>query len=127
MLNINSKSELKMTILQLEDKQAREWPILKAEVLKTVDGLKPVNFIKNSFKEVVASNEIKESLLVSAVGLTAGFASKALIVGNSTHPLKKLFGTLVQLALTKLVTKNPDTVKHVSENVLKFIHQSNKK
>lgn len=127
MLNITSKSELKLAIIQLEDKQAKEWPILKAEALKTFDGLKPANFIKNSFKEVVASNEIKESLLVSAVGLGAGYASKALIVGNSTHPLKKLLGTLVQLALTKLVTKNPDTVKQVSENVLQFLHQSNKK
>jgi hypothetical protein len=115
---ISSIPELQLAIHELEDKQARDWPKLKLEILKTVDDLKPGNFIKNSIKDAVASDGIKESLLVSAVSLATGFATKALIVGQSNSPLKRFLGTLVQLSLTKLISKHPKTVNLVAENLM---------
>lgn len=117
MNTFTSVSALKLAIAELEIKQKNDWLQLKAETTNTIEALKPANIIKESIKNVVSSSTIKGNLLANAVGLITGFASKALIIRNSTSPVKRLFGTLLQLTITKLIAKNPKVVSSVSHSI----------
>ena len=117
MQNITSVSDLKLAIIELEIKQKKDWLQVKDETANTLEALKPENIIKQSLKNVVSSSSIKDNLMANAVGLITGFASKALFIRNSTNPVKKLFGTLLQLTITKLIAKNPQAVSSVSDSI----------
>lgn len=117
MENITSVSALKLAIAELEIKQRNDLMLVKAETTATIEALKPANIIKESIKNVISSSSIKGNLLANAVGLITGFASKALIIQNSTSPAKRLFGTLLQLTITKLIAKNPKAVSTVSDSI----------
>jgi hypothetical protein len=113
MAAIQTIEELQKAITLLESKKNEEWSRLKEDLYKTLDDLKPAKLLTKTITEALSSNEAQESLLVSGIGLTAGYTTKALIVGNSQNPLKKLFGTIVQLAITKFITKHPETVNSI--------------
>ena len=113
-------ADLKMTIQQLEYKQAREWPLLKEQFLITYEGLKPLNVLKNAFKDVTSAPDFKDDLLGATIGVTAGFLSKALIIGVSHNPIKKLIGSLLEVGISNMVAKNSDTLKSVAGKVAAF-------
>jgi hypothetical protein len=118
---INSEAELKAAILQLEIKQADERRVLKEQYLLAYEGIKPINLIKNTFKEVTASPEIKDEILNTSIGIAAGYASKVLFQGASHSPLRKLFGTVLMFGITNAVTKHPEVVKSMGKGILNII------
>jgi hypothetical protein len=108
---ITTVSELKSAIQQLEQKQKEEWMLLKHQSLHTFESLKPVNIIKTSFKELVTSPDFKEDVLGTLLSLAIGFLSKKMAVGSTNNPLKQLLGTILQLGVTEIVSKNSDGIK----------------
>ena len=80
MQKINSETSLREAIIQLERKRAFEGALLKEEFRITLEGLKPVNLIKSTLKEVVGSGELKDNVVNASVGAGAGF----LIKGKAT-------------------------------------------
>jgi len=121
MANIKTIEELQQAIAAMEVRKTSEWNRLKEDLNKTIDELKPAKLLTKTITEALSSNEAQESLLVSGIGLTAGYTTKALIVGNSQNPLKKLFGTIVQLAITKFVTKHPEAVNSISDHLFGYL------
>jgi hypothetical protein len=120
MQKITTVEDLNFAIRQLESKQAQEWPLLKEQFLLTYESFKPMNVLKNTFKELTSSPEIKDNLLGTAVGLTAGFISNTLLGGVSKNPIKSILGSLVQFGISTLVAKNPETIKSVAGTIIKF-------
>ena len=51
MEKIYSEIDLNIAILQLESKQAEEEKLLKEQFQHTYESIKPINIIKNIFKE----------------------------------------------------------------------------
>jgi hypothetical protein len=96
MAKIRTAMDLKMAIMQLENDQVMEWALLREELHTTAESLKPSNLIKETFKDI------------SPIGLAAGYLSKALISGGSHNPLKSLLGSLLQLGITRIVSKLRD-------------------
>lgn len=121
MLNINSATELRDAILQLESKQEDEGKMLKENFQITYESIKPINLIKSTLNEITASQDLKDNLLNTAAGLTAGYLSKKLFVGVSHNPLKKLLGTALMYGITNLVAKHPETIKSVGNGILNLI------
>lgn len=119
---INTESDLRNAILQLEDRQVREVKILKEQFHLTYDSLKPINLIKNTFKQVGESVEIKENVINTSVALASGYVSKILFERLSGSPLKKLLGSVLMFGITNLVAKNPDAIKSFGNNLLKNIN-----
>ena len=93
---IKTELGLKMAIRQLENDQVMEWVLLREELHTTAESLKPSNLIKETFKNI------------SPIGLAAGYLSKALIIGGSHNPLKNLLGSVLQLGITRIVSKLRD-------------------
>lgn len=127
MASIQTIDELQKAIALLESKKTDEWSRLKEDLYQIIDDLKPAKLLTKTITEALSSNETQESLLVSGIGLTAGYTTKALIVGNSQNPLKKLFGTLVQLVITKIITKHPETVNLISGHLFGYLKGDNTK
>jgi hypothetical protein len=111
MENINSADDLKAAILQLENKQKQQGELVKEQFTDTFDSLKPVNIIKNIFKEATASPELKGNILNTSLGLTAGFFAKKLFEKGSANPVRKILGSVLMFGITNVVTKHPDTIK----------------
>jgi hypothetical protein len=117
MQSITSTTGLKEAIQQLEDKQAAEGRLLKEQFNLTYASLQPVNLIKN-FTEAVTSPDIITNLLSASIGLSAGFFSKRIFATTSGNIFKKVFGSLLLLGVTKLVSKNPGVLKTLGQRIM---------
>lgn len=123
---INSETSLSEAILFLENKQAQEGKRLKLEFQEAYESLKPINLLKNTFKQVTASNELKGNLLNTVVGLGAGFLTKAVFTGISHSPVKRLIGNALMFGITNIVAKNPEFVKNAGLGILKLLKRKPK-
>jgi len=120
MQKITTVAELKTAIQGLEYKQANELSLLKDQFSVTTESLQPLNMLKSSFKNIISSPGLKGTLLDASIGLTAGYLSKALIIGASHNPIKKLFGAFLQLGVSNAASENSDTIKLLAGKVAGF-------
>lgn len=104
----------------LEQVQAQQREELRLQVDATFESIKPINIIKNAFHDVVSSPEIKTSVVNNILGFGTGFITKKILSQVSHHPVANLAGTLIQMAVSNVVTNNPDGVKSVGRNILGF-------
>lgn len=126
MKKITSLIELKESILLLEIQQAYEGPLLKEQFKTTYQNLRPVNLIKNTFKELVAAPDLKGRLVNTAVSMVAGYLSKKALVGSTHNPLKKILGTVIQMEVTGVVAKNSDGIKSTAMQLIQhFLNKRN--
>lgn len=124
MQKITSGEELRAAILLLENKQQEEGKLLKQQFRLTYESLKPVNLIKNAFKEVTQSPDLKGKILETSLGLAAGYLSKGLLVRGSGNPFKKILGTVLQMGITNIVTKHPEFIKSAGAKIInKFFNK----
>ncbi len=121
MTKINSEADVRAAILVLEVKQEEERLLMKTEFHQAYESMKPINLIKSTFKEVAQSQDIKDNLVNTGVGLVAGYVSKALFEGVSQSPLRKLLGTALMFGITNVITKNPEVVKSVTNGIFDFV------
>ena len=117
---IKTVMDLKSAIEQLEYKQSAEWPLLKEQFLITYENLKPLNVLKKAFKEVTSTPVFTGDMLSTAIGLTAGYLSKSIVVGVSHNPIKKLLGELLGVGISNIVSKNSDTIKLMAGKAVSF-------
>jgi hypothetical protein len=126
MEKINSETSLQDAILQLESKWSDEGKMVKEQFYLAFDSIKPINLIKSTFREAVASRDLKTDIINTSVGLTAGYLSKIVFASVMKTPLTKLFGTALMFGITKVVARNPQTVKSLGEKFLKMIRGKSK-
>lgn len=111
MQNDYSEAGLREAILLLEIKKAEEEKLLKDQFHLAYESIKPVSIIKNILKQVTGSQDLKDNLVSTSVGLTAGYLSKLLFQGLTKSPVKKVIGTALMFGITNLIAKNPELVK----------------
>jgi hypothetical protein len=121
----NEIDTLNETIVMLQKKRTEELKLLKEQFYLTYESLKPINFIKSTFREVTSSPNIKNNLLNNIIGLTTGFLSKKVIIGTTNNPIKKYIGVLLQFAITNIVSKHSDIIKSAGGNLLNRILKYN--
>lgn len=120
MQRITTSAQLSAAILQLEQKQAIEWDLLKEQLIVTKESLQPFNILKNSFNNAISSPPLNNSIAGTLLGLTAGIVSKALIIGASHNPIKKIFGALLQLKVSNAVSGNAETISSMGAKLLSY-------
>jgi len=114
----NELKALEDAINQLKTQRAQELILLRNQFYLTYESLKPINLIKHTFKEASSSTEIKEGMVSSVIGLTTGYFTKAILIGSSANPIKKILGTLLQFTVATLVAQNSDSIKSIGKVVL---------
>lgn len=111
---IQSKSDLEDAILLLKNKRDEEEKILKEIFNQTYEHLKPINIIKNIFKEAVEPQNLKDSLVSTSVGLGLSYLSKILFQRIVKIPFKKFFGSALMLSVENMVAKNPEIISSLA-------------
>ncbi len=123
MEKITTSEALKNAIRDLEYQRANDMRLLKEEFHTTIESLKPVNMIKRSFKDLTSAPDFKENLSGTAIGLTAGYLSRLLFIGSSHNPIKKLLGSVFQVAVSSAVAKKSDTIKSLAGKIVTFFRK----
>ncbi len=118
MQKIYTESNLDESIYLLENRQAEERELLRVQFLITYEQIKPLNIIKNTFRDMVDSPEIKGNALNASIGLAAGYVSKSLFERVSNNPFKRVIGAVILLGITKAVERNPALVKSFGQTIL---------
>ena len=121
MKKITSVLELKEHIFLLEAKRASEKQLLKDEFRNLHEDLKPVNLIKNAVSELTSLPDFKGNILNAVVSIAAGFFSKKITVGSTHNPIKQLLGTLLQMGVTNVVSKNGEKVNGIAKGLIRAI------
>jgi hypothetical protein len=124
MQNITSTAELKHAIQLLEVEQAIQGQQLKKQFYLTCNSLKPVNLLKSTLNEIVSSPYLIDNILSTALGLATGYLSKKIFIGTSGNLFRKLFGSVLQLGVTKVVSQHPDAIKSFGQLIFQhFLHK----
>lgn len=105
MKKINETDLLDQTIFALKIKQTEDLDSLKGQFHAIYESIKPINFIKNTFNDLAHSPHIKSNLISNIIGLSTGYLSKKLLLGNNHNPIKRILGTLFQFVVTNVVSK----------------------
>ena len=121
MQKITTAVELKEAILLLEIMHVREELLLKEQFHQMSESLKPLNLIKSVFKDVMSSQGFKTNMVDSANGMTTDYLSKKTLTRVSGNLLVKLFGILLQVGVSNMVTKHPGAIKSTGMHILKRI------
>lgn len=117
MQHINSSSELKNAILLLEVDQAIDLQLLKNQVHHLYESFKPVNMLTKS----LIPSSIIDTIIDSTIGLATGYISKKIVVGTSGNLFRKVIGSVIQLSVTTIIAKHPETIKSVGKFIFNQI------
>ena len=109
---------LREMIADVESKRAEERRLLKEQLIEMYENLKPVNVLKNTLQDVVASQELKEKIAIVSVALLAGYLSRIIFQSTSKSPFKRLVGLLIQFAVTKAIADKPEFVRKIGQEAL---------
>lgn len=126
MQNITSAAELKDAIQLLEAEQSIKGQLLREQLFLTYEGLKPINLLKNALKEISSTPYLIDNISGTAMGLLGGFLSKKIFVGASGNLIRKLFGSVLQIGVTNLVTQNSEIIKSVGQALIQHFFQKKK-
>ena len=119
MQKITSVTALKDAIGQLEEKQTVSKQVLKTQLQLTVESLRPINLLRSTINEAFSSPNFVDSMLGAAVGQTAGYVSKKMVVGSTRNPIIRLFGSVLQTGIAALLTTYGDTIKETAIIIFK--------
>jgi hypothetical protein len=124
---IKNIKELNAAILLLENKKVQEELLLKEQFKITYENLKPVNFIKNTIKDLVTAPDFKEDVLNTSISLAAGYLSKKIAIGSTNNPFKKILGGFLQIGVTSLVSKNSNDIRAKFAEALNMVFEKKEK
>ncbi len=114
----NSPNDLLDEAIQLmETKRDMELIQIKYTLNEVLDSLKPINIIKDTFKKVTDSSDIKEGFGNTAVGVASGFLVKNILFRKTLNPIKLIARVILQTVTTGVVATNSGKIKSKSQNL----------
>jgi len=116
-----SAEQLRRNIVLLEAQQAEEGKVLKEQFFAAYESVKPINIIKSTIRDVSESQEIKDHLVNTAVGMAAGYATKKIVESLTDSKWGNLLGTVLMFGVTNSVTKNPEAMKAIGKTVINAV------
>lgn len=102
MKTITNSQELEEKINFLREKRNQEMQMLKDQFHATYESFKPLNFIKDTFHDMVSSPETKTDIVSGVFNLTTNFLSSKIGLGPN-NPLKSLVRKGLNFVVGKLI------------------------
>jgi hypothetical protein len=96
---------LNQKIQLLENRQDAEWRAIKDEIDEIKENLRPLNIIRNTVEEINETVGFKSNMAQSAISIGIGYLAKRFVVGKGDSMLKSVFGSLLQLIVTNVISK----------------------
>ncbi len=114
----NSPNDLLDEAIQLlETKRDLELILMKRELNGLFESLKPINIVKNTFRKVIASTDLKEGIVNTAIGVASGFMVKNILFRKTHNPFKLIARGILQTVTTGVVATNSDKIKSNSQKI----------
>jgi hypothetical protein len=110
---ISNATDLNEAIHLLEDELNQQKQLITDQVNVIYENFKPVNVIKDVFREVVSSDEFRSNVLTAAIAISTGYVTKKLVVGKNRNLLKALGGNLLQYGIANLILHPSRILKSV--------------
>ncbi|MCF8256399.1 MAG: hypothetical protein K9J06_02535 [Flavobacteriales bacterium] len=123
-VNIRSIEQLREAVVALEARQETEGAVLREHFMLTYESIRPVNLIKSAFNEVTGSEELKEHLVSSSVGLVAGHLTRKAYNAVNGNEGGSIAGTAIQFGVTNLVAQHPDMVMAAGRGLFRMIYRA---
>lgn len=92
---------------------------LKAQFQVTYESLKPLNIIKTTLQQAMASPDIGSNLINTGIGLAAGFAAKKLVTGGTANPITRMLGAVLEAVVARKTEANADSIRSAGGHFLK--------
>jgi hypothetical protein len=118
---IRNSAELAESIEQLSLKQHQQMGLIKEELNAFLENLKPVNLVKQTLDDVIASNEIQSQVLDLSLGVISGMFVKKLMVQKSDNALLLFAGNMVEKAVSQKVIKERKWIHSVGNQIAQFL------
>jgi hypothetical protein len=107
-MDIYTIDTLNQRIKLLEEQQDKEWSEIKEEIGDIKENLRPTNLIRNAVSEINGAIGLKSEIAQSAISIGIGYLAKKIVIGKTESTFKNILGTVLQLAVTTLVSKPHD-------------------
>lgn len=127
MNSITTTKELNAAILLLENKRTIELAEVKEHYKTTYESLRPINFIRNTVKELITAPDFKDDLLNTSLSLAAGYFSKKIAIGSTNNPFKQVLGNFLQMGVTSVISNNADGIRTKIMNIVSTVLQKKPK
>jgi hypothetical protein len=121
--HIYSPENLKSAILDLETARSEEESNLKRQFNIAYESVKPVNLIASTFKEAVASSEIKQNLMSLSLGLASVYLSKKLLEKGGNTSLGKIAGTVILFGITNIMARHPELITNLGGKLINMLRK----
>ncbi len=105
MAKITSTDDLKNEIQQLEYIQASREPALKLKLLETYESIKPINLLKTTIREAIASPNLHIDTVNAAISFSIRFIAKKVFTENAKNPLTELLTEVVEVSVLSIVSQ----------------------
>lgn len=115
-LNQNELLDQKIALLTIQHRQ--ELVEIKEQFKLVQESISPSNIIQEGLQGVYQTVTDKNKvlpMLPTLLSLVGGYVSKKVIIGNSSNPIKKVLGTVLQFVVTNYLTKVNSKEETVSE------------
>ena len=108
MKTIDEKKALEVKIAFLKSKQASDYFNLKLQYHDTVNSFKPINLIKSSLSEVIASPNLKANIINGALSMGSNYLTNNFLNPTSKNPVKSALGKIVKFAFKNFIRNKTD-------------------
>ena len=116
---INQLIDLKELQFQLEKNE------LIMEISEFSESLRPLNFLRQKFKNVMSENSPVSGIVNGALGYLSGMLAKKIFVGKSESTLREIEGAILQMFISSKVAANADDLKSMAQAFFqKFMKRS---
>ncbi|MEP7197498.1 MAG: hypothetical protein ABI851_13335 [Saprospiraceae bacterium] len=117
MNKISPNDSLNLSIALLEKNHDRELIELKERLHAVLESVKPINIIKDTFKAINVSPDLKNGISKTVIGVASGFLVKNLLFRDSHNPLKMIASITLQTITSSFAIKNSDKIKSTGEKL----------
>jgi hypothetical protein len=120
---ITSISELETAITILKADRELKGQIFRQEFCFVSESLQPINVLKSAFRDGTSSLNLYDGILGAIAGVAVGALTRKVLVGSSANLFRKLLGSVVQFAATRIVSRNTKSIKLVGSYILQRLIQ----
>jgi hypothetical protein len=104
------KIDLEEKIAFLKSKQEQDFNALRFQYYATIESIKPINLIKSATREFITSPSLKSNLINGTISLGTNYLSKNLMNENSTNPVKRVLGKVLNFAIKNFIGKKSNNI-----------------
>lgn len=105
MEKITHSANLKSMIMALENQQHTEYLVLKTELLQEGQKLKPINIIKNTLAQIIATPDLAKDLIKGTILFIISTVFSKFFAKKLDTPVMKLLGIVVEMVILNVIAK----------------------